>query len=62
MRHLLAHTSGLAFDEHRVTAAPGQRRLYSNAGFEQLGDHIAKATEIPFARVSAAGGARTARA
>ncbi|MET7615572.1 serine hydrolase domain-containing protein [Streptomyces sp. NPDC005408] len=49
VRHLLAHTSGLAFDEHRVTAPPGTRRLYSNAGFEVLGDHIAKATEIPFA-------------
>lgn len=48
VRHLLAHTSGLAFDEHRVTSAPGERRLYSNAGFEQLGDHIAKATDIPF--------------
>ncbi|WP_320774196.1 serine hydrolase domain-containing protein [Streptomyces sp. CRN 30] len=49
VRHLLAHTSGLAFDEHRTTAPPGERRLYSNAGFEQLGDHIAKATDIPFA-------------
>lgn len=49
VRHLLAHTSGLAFDEHRVTAPPGQRRLYSNAGFEVLGDHITKATGIPFA-------------
>ncbi len=49
VRHLLAHTSGLAFDEHRVTAPAGQRRLYSNAGFEELGDHIAKATGIPFA-------------
>ncbi|MER8086066.1 serine hydrolase domain-containing protein [Streptomyces sp. NPDC094048] len=48
VRHLLAHTSGLAFDEHRATAAPGTRRLYSNAGFEVLGDHIAKATDIPF--------------
>ncbi|WP_128381051.1 serine hydrolase domain-containing protein [Streptomyces cavernae] len=48
VRHLLAHTSGLAFDEHRVTARPGERRLYSNAGFEVLGDHVAKATEIPF--------------
>ncbi|WP_409057505.1 serine hydrolase domain-containing protein [Streptomyces sp. SYP-A7185] len=48
VRHLLAHTSGLAFDEHRVTAPAGTRRLYSNAGFEVLGDHIAKATEIPF--------------
>ncbi|GAA2714747.1 MULTISPECIES: serine hydrolase domain-containing protein [Streptomyces] len=49
VRHLLAHTSGLAFDEHRPMAAPGTRRLYSNAGFEVLGDHIAKATDIPFA-------------
>lgn len=49
VRHLLAHTSGLAFDEHRVSAPPGERRLYSNAGFEVLGDHIAKATGIPFA-------------
>ncbi|MFZ3469999.1 serine hydrolase domain-containing protein [Streptomyces sp. 4.24] len=48
VRHLLAHTSGLAFDEHRVSSPPGQRRLYSNAGFEVLGDHIAKATGIPF--------------
>jgi len=48
VRHLLAHTSGLAFDEHRVTAPAGTRRLYSNAGFEVLGDHVAKATDIPF--------------
>jgi CubicO group peptidase (beta-lactamase class C family) len=48
VRHLLAHTSGLAFDEHRATSTPGERRLYSNAGFEVLGDHIAKATDIPF--------------
>ncbi|MFJ6660219.1 serine hydrolase domain-containing protein [Streptomyces sp. NPDC091377] len=49
VRHLLAHTSGLAFDEHRVTARPGERRLYSNAGFEQLGEHVAAAAEMPFA-------------
>ncbi|MGW1000814.1 serine hydrolase domain-containing protein [Streptomyces sp. NPDC002520] len=49
VRHLLAHTSGLAFDEHRVTAPAGERRLYSNAGFEELGDHIAKAADMPFA-------------
>lgn len=49
VRHLLAHTSGLAFDEHRVTAPPGTRRLYSNAGFEVLGDHLAKAAGIGFA-------------
>ncbi|MDT3399586.1 serine hydrolase domain-containing protein [Streptomyces sp. B1866] len=49
VRHLLAHTSGLAFDEHRVMAEPGTRRLYSNAGIEELADHIAKAADIPFA-------------
>ena len=49
VRHLLAHTSGLAFDEHKVMAPPGERRLYSNAGFEALGDHIAKQSGIPFA-------------
>src|SRR5207253_1852250 len=32
IRHLLAHTSGLAFSEHKVMAQPGTRRLYSNAG------------------------------
>ncbi|KUH38531.1 MULTISPECIES: serine hydrolase domain-containing protein [Streptomyces] len=48
IRHLLAHTSGLAFDEDRVMAAPGTRRIYSNTGFEVLADHVAKATDIPF--------------
>jgi CubicO group peptidase (beta-lactamase class C family) len=46
VRHLLAHASGLAFDEHRVMSEPGIRRLYSNAGFEVLGEHIAKATGL----------------
>ncbi|WP_432069659.1 serine hydrolase domain-containing protein [Streptomyces sp. AA1529] len=50
VRHLLAHTSGLAFDEHRTMAEPGTRRIYSNAGFEALADHLAKATEMPFAQ------------
>ncbi|RKN12065.1 serine hydrolase domain-containing protein [Streptomyces radicis] len=49
VRHLLAHASGLAFDEPRVMAGPGDRRLYSNAGFDALADHIAKATGMPFA-------------
>ncbi|WP_181767253.1 serine hydrolase domain-containing protein [Streptomyces albidus (ex Kaewkla and Franco 2022)] len=48
VRHLLAHTSGLAFEEDRPMAEPGTRRIYSNAGFEALGDHLAKVTEIPF--------------
>ncbi len=48
VRHLLAHTSGLSFDEERVMAAPGERRLYSNTGFEALADHVERATDIPF--------------
>ncbi len=48
VRHLLAHTSGLAFGEHRVVAEPGTRRLYSSAGFEVLADTIAEATGIAF--------------
>jgi CubicO group peptidase (beta-lactamase class C family) len=48
VRHLLAHTSGLAFDEHRVVAEPGTRRLYSSAGFEVLASTIEEATGIVF--------------
>jgi CubicO group peptidase (beta-lactamase class C family) len=48
VRHLLAHTSGYAFDKRRVMAAPGTRRIYSNTGFEVLGDLVAAATDIPF--------------
>ncbi|MGK4592215.1 serine hydrolase domain-containing protein [Amycolatopsis sp. w19] len=49
IRHLLAHTSGLAFNEHKAMAAPGNRRLYSNAGFEQLADALTEHSGIPFA-------------
>ncbi|OIV38516.1 serine hydrolase [Mangrovactinospora gilvigrisea] len=48
VRHLLAHTSGLAFNEDRATAAPGTRRLYSNTGFEVLAEAVQKATDIAF--------------
>ena len=34
VRHLLAHASGLAFDEDRVFDQPGGQRIYSNRGFE----------------------------
>lgn len=53
VRHLLAHTSGLAFDEHRTMAAPGNRRLYSNAGFDVLAETVEKATGIPFPQYAA---------
>lgn len=49
VRHLLAHTSGLAFDERKVVADPGTRRLYSSAGFEVLAEEITGATGIAFA-------------
>lgn len=48
VRHLLAHASGLAFDEHRSIAPPGRRRIYSNAGIERFADHLAARTEMPF--------------
>ncbi|GAA2791679.1 serine hydrolase domain-containing protein [Kitasatospora paracochleata] len=53
VRHLLAHTSGLAFDEHKVMAAPGNRRLYSNAGFDVLAAALAEASGIEFGRYAA---------
>jgi CubicO group peptidase (beta-lactamase class C family) len=49
VRHLAAHTSGLAFDTDEVKAAPGERRIYSNTGFAVLGDTVAGATGIGFA-------------
>ncbi|MEU8894506.1 serine hydrolase domain-containing protein [Nocardia sp. NPDC048505] len=48
VRHLLAHTSGLAFDTTAVLAAPGAKRIYSSAGFEVLARFVAEQTEIPF--------------
>jgi CubicO group peptidase (beta-lactamase class C family) len=44
VRHLLAHASGLAPEQRRSLAAPGTRRIYSNAGFEVLGEHLGAAT------------------
>jgi CubicO group peptidase (beta-lactamase class C family) len=48
VRHLLAHASGLAPDARRALSAPGTRRVYSNAGFETLGDFVAAATGFTF--------------
>jgi CubicO group peptidase (beta-lactamase class C family) len=49
VRHLLAHASGLPFEPGAPTGRPGQRRIYSNVGFETLADHIAARAEMPFA-------------
>ena len=40
--HLLAHASGLAPTGTAALAPPGRRRIYSNAGFELLGDVLAR--------------------
>jgi CubicO group peptidase (beta-lactamase class C family) len=47
VRHLLAHASGLAPDGDTVLAPPGERRIYSNAGFETLGHALAAASGLP---------------
>lgn len=44
VRHLLAHAGGYGFDGDRVLAAPGTRRIYSNTGFERLGDALEMAS------------------
>jgi CubicO group peptidase (beta-lactamase class C family) len=49
VRHLLAHASGLPFEGDKPIARPGQRRIYSNTGFEVLGSFLAERAEMPFA-------------
>jgi CubicO group peptidase (beta-lactamase class C family) len=49
VRHLLAHASGLPFEPGAPTGRPGQRRVYSNVGFETLAEHIAARADMPFA-------------
>jgi CubicO group peptidase (beta-lactamase class C family) len=49
VRHLLAHASGLPFDEGEPIARPGTRRIYSNAGFAALGRHVEERSEMTFA-------------
>lgn len=48
IRHLLAHAAGYAFDDPSVIAAPGRMRVYSNAGFDELGSALASAAGRPF--------------
>ena len=55
VRHLLAHASGLPFEPGAPTGRPGQRRVYSNVGFETLAEHIAERADMPFADYLGAG-------
>ncbi len=48
VRHLLAHASGLAFDDPSVIAAPGRTRIYSNAGFDILASFTEARAGRPF--------------
>ncbi len=47
--HLLAHASGLGPDPGPPLAPPGTVRIYSNAGFQVLGDLVARRAGMPFA-------------
>jgi CubicO group peptidase (beta-lactamase class C family) len=49
VRHLLAHASGLPFEGDAPIGLPGQRRVYSNTGFDLLGERLAERSEMPFA-------------
>jgi CubicO group peptidase (beta-lactamase class C family) len=44
--HLLAHASGLAPDSSEILAPPATKRIYSNAGFDELGALLAERAAI----------------
>ena len=48
-RHLLAHASGLPLEGASPIARPGERRIYSDHGFDVLGAALAEHAEMPFA-------------
>lgn len=48
VRHLLAHASGLGFDDDRQVSPVGKRRVYSNVGIERFCEFLADRTGIPF--------------
>jgi CubicO group peptidase (beta-lactamase class C family) len=48
VRHLLAHASGLPFEGPEPISPPGRRRIYSNTGFDVLGELVAERAEMPF--------------
>ncbi|MGN8025406.1 serine hydrolase domain-containing protein [Microbacterium sp. 22242] len=47
--NLLDHTSGLPMEGSEPQKAPGERRVYSNAGFDALAEHVADAVGMDFA-------------
>ncbi len=53
VRHLLAHASGLPFEGRQPISLPERTRIYSNAGFDMLGELVAERAGEPFAAVLA---------
>src|SRR5262249_33852446 len=49
LRHLLAHASGLPFEGERPIAGVGERRIYSNSGFDVIAACVAEHAEMSFA-------------
>jgi CubicO group peptidase (beta-lactamase class C family) len=47
-RHLLAHASGLPLEGASPIARPGERRIYSDHGFDVLGAALAEHADMPF--------------
>ncbi len=48
VRHLLSHASGLPFEGEALLGAPGRKRIYSNPGFDLLGDLVASRSRKSF--------------
>jgi len=48
VRHLLAHAAGYSMHSPDMMAKPGQRRIYSNYGFQVLSETIQQASGIEF--------------
>jgi len=55
VRHLLAHASGLGPDPGPPIEPPGTRRIYSNAGFEELAAVLEERSGMSFAEYLTAG-------
>jgi CubicO group peptidase (beta-lactamase class C family) len=48
VRHLLAHASGLAFDDATVVSPPARTRIYSNMGYDTLAVTVEDRAGRPF--------------
>ncbi len=50
LRHLLSHASGLPYESRDPQLGVEQRRIYSNAGIEIVGETVAQATGMDFSQ------------